>query len=83
MMLTTDIDMLLTNSDEPLVQAFNNTMPSNLVLPSLSRLVFLRAKYIIGIIEPMNWLLIVASAAPAMPHLNTAINNASNKIIRK
>lgn len=80
-MLTSDEEMLLISSDEPLPQAARIGRTRRRVGDRRSRLVLGCRKYTSGSTPPTHWLRPVASAAPATPHLNTAMNRASSTML--
>ena len=80
-MLTSDEEMLLISSDEPLPQAARIGRIRRRVGDRRSRLVLGCRKYTSGSTPPTHWLRPVASAAPATPHLNTAMNRASSTML--
>ena len=71
----------MTISDEPLIHVFIIISLLKRHFVSLSTLFLPLAKYIIGITEPTNWLIPVASAAPKTPNLNTYTNKKSRNIL--
>ena len=58
------MEILLINSDEPLVQALKITLLLNWLLPRRRMLLFSRLKYTRGTAPPTTWLSAVAAAAP-------------------
>ena len=82
-MLTTETDILVTNSEEPFAHVLRNILNSHFVLPIRSKLLFLREKYTIGIKAPTAWLMHVATAAPSTPKLSPATKTASKIIFVK